>query len=241
MYSRCSQDDVSIGANGLHPAPSLLPKLVHRHQVGTRTGVASEFGDARRHGFSPGLRSGEAQGIRKFRLGDINRRLHGAILAISRYLSGRCQNMPPPIDVGAVTMGDVSLTAACPSRPGLHPLGQRVVAQDCHCVRVIDRLHLPALRQSGDFDQLRQGSPSGYRHFAQRLVDILCHSQGGGCANAAFPPAAVPAVRRLTVLYRRVTIHLLRFGLSKSRNLTVWLLRPSPRSCARAAPKMSEV
>ena len=39
-----------------------------------------------------------------------------------------------------------------------------------------------------------------------------------------------------STLYWRVTSHSLRFGLSKSRNLTVWLLRPSPRSCSSAMP-----
>ena len=39
-----------------------------------------------------------------------------------------------------------------------------------------------------------------------------------------------------STLYCRLTIHSLRFGLSKSRSLTVWLLRPSPRSCSSAIP-----
>ena len=82
-------DDVLIRTNRLHPASALLPKTIHRHQVGTRTRVAGEFGDAsppievgdgQHHGFPLGLGTGEANGIRQFILRNINRRFHEAIL-----------------------------------------------------------------------------------------------------------------------------------------------------------------
>ena len=37
-------------------------------------------------------------------------------------------------------------------------------------------------------------------------------------------------------LYCRVTTHSFRAGFSKSKNLTVWLFRPPPRSCSSAMP-----